>query len=94
MAGATPKQTLGAVLPMFSHPFFVAQQTGLKEAAKRHAVAIDVRDGQDDDQKQIVQVEALVNLKCAAIILCPRDENAARARRRVRQSGEHPASSP
>jgi ribose transport system substrate-binding protein len=68
--------TLGAVLPMFSHPFFVAQQTGLEDAAKAHKIAIDVRDGQDDDQKQIVQVEALVNLKCAAIILCPRDESA------------------
>ena len=75
---------------MFSHPFFVAQQTGLKEAAKRTGVAIDVRDGQDDDQKQIVQVEALVNLECAAIILCPRDENAPGTRRRVRQSREHP----
>lgn len=68
--------TLGAVLPMFSHPFFVAQETGLKDAAKQRGIAIDVRDGQDDDQKQIVQVQGLVNLKCAAIILCPRDENA------------------
>ena len=68
--------TLGAVLPMFSHPFFVAQETGLKDAAKQRGIAIDVRDGQDDDQKQIVQVQGLVNLKCAAIILCPRDESA------------------
>ena len=61
---------------MFSHPFFVAQQNGLKEEAKRLGVEIDVRDGQDDDQKQIVQVEALIGLKPDLIILCPRDENA------------------
>ena len=35
-----------------------------------------MRDGQDDDQKQIVQVEALIGLKPDLIILCPRDENA------------------
>ncbi len=67
---------LGAVLPMFSHPFFIAQQDGLESEAKRLNVEIDVRDGQDDDQKQIVQVEALVNRGCDALILCPRDENA------------------
>src|SRR5690606_17179155 len=38
--------------------------------------AIDVRDGQDDDRKQINQVEALISLGFDAIILCPRDENA------------------
>ncbi len=67
---------LGAVLPMFSHPFFIAQQQGLEDEAKRLGVTIDVRDGQDNDQKQIVQVEALVNLGVDAVILCPRDENA------------------
>jgi ribose transport system substrate-binding protein len=67
---------LGAALPMFSHPFFVAQRRGMEEEAGRLGVALDVRDGQDDDQKQIVQVEALINLGCDAIVLCPRDENA------------------
>lgn len=73
---ATPLR-LGAVLPMFSHPFFIAQKRGLEEEAKRLGVAIDVRDGQDDDQKQIVQVEALLSQQPSLIILCPRDENAA-----------------
>ncbi len=67
---------LGAVLPMFSHPFFIAQRNGLLEEAAKRGVRIDVRDGQDDDQKQIVQVEALIGLKPDLIILCPRDENA------------------
>lgn len=74
--GAGAQRRLGAVLPMFSHPFFIAQQRGLNEEAARLGVAIDVRDGQDDDQKQIVQVEALLNLGIDALILCPRDENA------------------
>src|SRR5437879_844257 len=52
---------LGAVLPMFSHPFFVAQKQGLESKAKALGVAIDVRDGQDDDRTQIAQVQALVN---------------------------------
>jgi ribose transport system substrate-binding protein len=61
---------------MFSHPFFVAQRKGLEDEAKRLGVRIDVRDGQDDDQKQIMQVETLLNLRCDALILCPRDEHA------------------
>jgi ribose transport system substrate-binding protein len=61
---------------MFSHPFFVAQQKGLHDEAEKLGVAIDVRDGQDDDQKQIIQVEALINRKLDAIVLCPRDERA------------------
>jgi ABC-type sugar transport system substrate-binding protein len=61
---------------MFSHPFFLAQQKGMQEEAAALGVALDVRDGQDDDQKQIVQVEALLNQKVSALVLCPRDENA------------------
>jgi len=67
---------IGAVLPTFSHPFFLAQKRGLEEKAKELGVEIDVRDGQDDDVKQISQVETLINLGCRAIILCPRDEDA------------------
>lgn len=67
---------LGAVLPMFAHPFFIAQREGLRDEAARLRATIDVRDGQDDDPKQIVQVEALLNLRVDALILCPRDENA------------------
>ena len=67
---------IGAVLPMFSHPFFLAQKRGLEEKASELGVEIDVRDGQDDDVKQISQVETLINLGCKAMILCPRDEDA------------------
>ncbi len=67
---------LGAVLPMFSHPFFLAQRQGMEEEAAALGVRLDVRDGQDDDQKQIVQVEALLNQKVDVLLLCPRDENA------------------
>jgi ribose transport system substrate-binding protein len=67
---------IGAVLPMFSHPFFVAQKRGLEDAAVRLGVAIDVRDGRDDDRTQIAQVETLLNLGCDGLILCPRDEEA------------------
>lgn len=74
--GARSPRALGAVLPMFSHPFFVAQKNGLEEEARARGITIDVRDGQDNDQKQINQVEALISLSPAAIILCPRDENA------------------
>jgi ribose transport system substrate-binding protein len=61
---------------MFSHPFFLAQKKGLQEKAKELGLEIDVRDGQDDDVKQIGQVETLINLGCKALILCPRDEDA------------------
>jgi ribose transport system substrate-binding protein len=67
---------IGAVLPMFSHPFFLAQKKGLEGRARELGVEIDVRDGQDDDLKQLSQVETLINLGCKAIILCPRDEDA------------------
>jgi ABC-type sugar transport system substrate-binding protein len=75
-AGSKPVGRIGAVLPMFSHPFFLAQKRGLEAKAKELGVAIDVRDGQDDDVKQISQVETLINLGCEALILCPRDEDA------------------
>ena len=71
-----PTGRIGAVLPTFSHPFFLAQKRGLEEQAKALGVEVDVRDGQDDDVKQIGQVETLINLGCKAIILCPRDEDA------------------
>ena len=67
---------IGAVLPMFSHPFFVAQKAGLEARAKELGVTIDVRDGQDDDLKQTTQVEALLNRGIDLLILCPRDEDA------------------
>jgi ribose transport system substrate-binding protein len=68
---------LGAVLPTFAHPFFIAQKDGLERAAKDLGVAIDVRDGQDDDRKQIEQVETLLTLGVDALVLCPRDQDAA-----------------
>ncbi|MDX2038375.1 MAG: sugar ABC transporter substrate-binding protein [Isosphaeraceae bacterium] len=71
------KPRLGAVLPMFSHPFFIAQKRGLQERAGEMGLEIDIRDGQDDDLKQIGQVEALLNTGIEALILCPRDEAAA-----------------
>ena len=67
---------IGAVLPMFSHPFFLAQKAGLEAKAKELGVTIDVRDGQDDDLKQISQVEALLNSGIDLLILCPRDADA------------------
>ena len=73
---ASSKVRIGAVLPTFSHPFFLAQKRGLEEKAKELGVEIDVRDGQDDDVKEISQVETLINLGCKALILCPRDEDA------------------
>lgn len=78
-SGASPsssKPRIGAVLPMFSHPFFLAQKKGLEDKAKELGLEVDVRDGQDDDVKQIGQVETLINLGCKALILCPRDEDA------------------
>ncbi|MDG3006202.1 sugar ABC transporter substrate-binding protein [Paludisphaera mucosa] len=67
---------IGAVLPTFSHPFFLAMKDGMEAKAKELALDVDVRDGQDDDAKQIGQVETLLNLGCRAVILCPRDEDA------------------
>ncbi len=72
-AGAT---RLGAVLPTFGHPFFIALKEGLEAGAKEGNVSIDVRDGQDDDRKQAEQVQTLLTLGVDAIILCPRDQNA------------------
>ena len=67
---------VGAVLPMFSHPFFLAMKEGMEAKANELGLELDVRDGQDDDAKQVGQVETLLNLGCKAIILCPRDEDA------------------
>lgn len=68
---------VGVVLPMFRHPFFVAMKEAVEARANELGLKVDVRDGQDDDQKQIVQVQALISAKVDAILLCPRDENAA-----------------
>lgn len=67
---------LGAVLPTFGHPFFIAQKEGLERAAAELGVTIDVRDGKDDDRKQIEQVETLITQGVDLIILCPRDQDA------------------
>jgi ribose transport system substrate-binding protein len=75
-AETASKPRIGAVLPMFSHPFFIAQKKGLQEQASQLGLEIDIRDGQDDDLKQIGQVEALLNSGIQALILCPRDESA------------------
>ncbi len=74
-SGTGPKR-IGAVLPMFSHPFFVAQKQGLEEKATELGFEIDIRDGQDDDTKQINQVEALIQTGIDLLILCPRDSEA------------------
>lgn len=67
---------IGVVLPTFGHPFFLAMKDGIESKAKELGLDVDVRDGQDDDARQIGQVETLLNLGCKAIILCPRDEDA------------------
>lgn len=67
---------IGVVLPTFGHPFFLAMKDGIEAKAKELKLDVDVRDGQDDDAKQVGQVETLLNLGCKAIILCPRDEDA------------------
>ena len=61
---------------MFSHPFFVAQKKGLEEKAAELGFEIDIRDGQDDDIKQISQVEFLIQKGVDLLILCPRDSEA------------------
>ncbi len=75
--GSGEIKRLGAVLPMFDHPFFVAQKRGLEEKAAELGIEIDVRDGKDDDAEQLDQVENLITLGVDAIILCPRDADAA-----------------
>ena len=67
---------IGAVLPTLNHPFFLAQKRGLEEKAKELGLELDVRNGQDDDVKQICQVNTLISLGCSALVLCPRDEDA------------------
>ena len=67
---------IGAVLPTFDHPFFLAQKRGLEEKAKELGLELDVRDGQDDDVKQISQFETLISRGCSVLVLCPRDEDA------------------
>lgn len=74
--GSSGLGKIGAVLPTFNHPFFLAQKEGMEAKAKELGIELDVRDGQDDDAKQIGQVETLINLGCAGLILCPRDEDA------------------
>jgi ABC-type sugar transport system substrate-binding protein len=68
---------IGAVLPTFGHPFFAAQKRGLEEAARELGVALEVRDGRDDDRTQLEQVEALLNRGVKALVLCPRNQDAA-----------------
>jgi len=73
---APAKKRIGTILPMFSHPFFVAQKKGLEEKAAELGYEIDIRDGQDDDIKQISQVEFLIQKGVDLLILCPRDSEA------------------
>jgi ABC-type sugar transport system substrate-binding protein len=71
-----PGKRVGAVLPTFAHPFFIAQKAGLESRAKELGLRLDVRDGRDDDRTQIEQVELLLSTGVDAIILCPRDQDA------------------
>lgn len=75
-ASASSPGRIGAVLPTFNHPFFLAMKDGMEAKARELGLEVDVRDGQDDDAKQIAQVETLLNLGLKAVILCPRDEDA------------------
>ncbi|AMV37051.1 sugar ABC transporter substrate-binding protein [Planctomyces sp. SH-PL62] len=75
-ASASSSGRIGAVLPTFNHPFFLAMKDGMEAKARELGLEVDVRDGQDDDAKQIAQVETLLNLGLKAVILCPRDEDA------------------
>ncbi|HEV3122408.1 MAG TPA: sugar ABC transporter substrate-binding protein, partial [Isosphaeraceae bacterium] len=72
----TRRMRIGVVLPMYSHPFFVAQKKGIEKKAEELDVLVEVRDGQDNDRTQIAQVEALLNIGVDALVLCPRDEEA------------------
>jgi ABC-type sugar transport system substrate-binding protein len=67
---------VGAVLPTFAHPFFIAQKAGLEARARELGLRLEVRDGQDDDRTQIEQVEMLLSGGVDALILCPRDQDA------------------
>lgn len=74
--GGPHRLRIGAVLPSFNDPFFVALKNGLTAGSTPLGVELTVRDGKDDDLKQIAQVEALISQRVDAIILCPRDEDA------------------
>jgi ribose transport system substrate-binding protein len=76
-SGKPKTHKIGVVLPMFKHPFFIAMKNAIEEESKKLDIVVDVRDGQDDDQKQILQVQALISSGVDALVLCPRDENAA-----------------
>jgi ribose transport system substrate-binding protein len=68
---------IGAVLPTFGHPFFAAQKRGMETAARELGVDLEVRDGKDDDRIQLEQVEALLSRGVAALVFCPRNQDAA-----------------
>lgn len=62
---------LGATIPTFSHPFFVAMKKGLEEEAAAQGAQINVVDGKDDSQAQLSAIDNFVVQKVDAVILCP-----------------------
>jgi ribose transport system substrate-binding protein len=74
--GGAEKKVLGAVLPTFSHPFFVAMRRGLEEDAAANDATINVVDGKDDPNAQLSAIDTFAVKKVHGIILCPTESGA------------------
>lgn len=70
-SGSATSYTLGATIPTFNHPFFVAMRKGLEEEAKAQGATINVTDGKNDAQTQLSAIDTFAVQKVNALILCP-----------------------
>jgi ribose transport system substrate-binding protein len=70
-ATGSSSYTLGATIPTFNHPFFVAMRKGLEEEAQAQGATINVVDGKNDAQTQLSAIDTFAVKKVDAIILCP-----------------------
>ena len=71
VSGTARNVKLGATIPTFNHPFFVAMKKGLDEEAAAAGAQINVVDGANDSQKQLSAIDNFAVQKVNAIILCP-----------------------
>jgi ribose transport system substrate-binding protein len=77
-SGAAPSADyrIGAAIPTFNHPFFVAMRKGLEEEAAANGAEINVVDGKNDANVQLSAIDTFAIKKVNAIILCPTETGA------------------
>lgn len=79
---------IAVLLPNRTNPYYVAMTDGFKDAAKENGMTAEVQIAEDDDAKQLSQIEAVLQKKPCAVALNPvKSEPAAATVRKANDAG-------